>query len=135
MSEEMNEEMEMDDMEPTDVEQKSDEDLESGADGGPTGTSESDGQETVDSATETRDEEMDRLREAAASADQRVLKAQAEAENFRKRLRRDFEDQVKYASTQLVTDILDMVLEDAGREHRQMHGSHFAGLGWQQTSG
>lgn len=108
MSEEMNEEVEMDDMEPSDVEQKSDADIESGADLEPTGESESDGQETVESAAETRDEEMERLREAAASADQRVLKAQAEAENFRKRLRRDFEDQVKYASTQLVTDILEV---------------------------
>lgn len=65
-------------------------------------------QEAVDQVLETRDEEMDRLREAASSADGRVLKAQAEAENFRKRLRRDYEDQVKYAAVPLVTDVLEV---------------------------
>ena len=65
-------------------------------------------QEAVDQVLETRDEEMDRLREAANSADGRVLKAQAEAENFRKRLRRDYEDQVKYAPVPLVTDVLEV---------------------------
>lgn len=65
-------------------------------------------QEAVDQVLETRDEEMERLREAANSADGRVLKAQAEAENFRKRLRRDYEDQVKYASVPLVTDMLEV---------------------------
>ena len=65
-------------------------------------------QHAVDQVLETRDEEMERLREAADSADQRVLKAQAEAENFRKRLRRDYEDQVKYAAVPLVTDILEV---------------------------
>ncbi len=64
--------------------------------------------EAVDQVLETRDEEMDRLREAADSADGRVLKAQAEAENFRKRLRRDYEDQVKYAAVPLVTDVLEV---------------------------
>jgi molecular chaperone GrpE len=57
---------------------------------------------------ETRDEEMDRLREAADSADKRVLMAQAEAENFRKRMRRDYEDQLKYAAVPLVSDILQV---------------------------
>lgn len=57
---------------------------------------------------ETRDEEMDRLREAADSADKRVLMAQAEAENFRKRMRRDMEDQLKFASLPLVNDILQV---------------------------
>ncbi|MDB4506127.1 nucleotide exchange factor GrpE [bacterium] len=65
-------------------------------------------QDAVDQVLESRDEEMERLRETADSADMRVLKAQAEAENFRKRLRRDFEDQVKYASVPLVNDILEV---------------------------
>lgn len=59
-------------------------------------------------AGETRDEEMDRLRRTAAEADKRVLQAQAEAENFRKRMRRDFEDQIKFASTDLVVDLLEV---------------------------
>jgi molecular chaperone GrpE len=59
-------------------------------------------------AAETRDEEMDRLREAADSADKRVLMAQAEAENFRKRMRRDYEDQLKYAPKGVIIDILEV---------------------------
>ncbi len=58
--------------------------------------------------TETRDDEMNRLRQAADSADKRVLMAQAEAENFRKRMRRDFEEQSKFASLPLVTDLLQV---------------------------
>ncbi|PAY16916.1 nucleotide exchange factor GrpE [Rhodopirellula sp. SM50] len=64
--------------------------------------------ESVADVPPTRDEEMDRLRSAAAEADKRVLQAQAEAENFRKRMRRDFEDQVKFASTDLIVDLLQV---------------------------
>lgn len=64
--------------------------------------------EAVSEAPETRDEEMERLRTTAAEADKRVLQAQAEAENFRKRMRRDFEDQLKFASTELVVDMLEV---------------------------
>ena len=55
---------------------------------------------------ETRDEEMERLRAIADQAEKRVLMAQAEAENFRKRMRRDVEDQLRFASLPLVVDIL-----------------------------
>lgn len=58
--------------------------------------------------SETRDEEMERLRTTAAEADKRVLQAQAEAENFRKRMRRDFEDQLKYAALPMVNDLLQV---------------------------
>lgn len=66
--------------------------------------------EAVDAAmpAETRDEEMERLRHAADEADKRVLMAQAEAENFRKRMRRDYEDQIRYASMPMVTDLLQV---------------------------
>lgn len=56
----------------------------------------------------TRDEELERFREAADSADKRVLQAQAEAENFRKRMRRDYENQLKFAPLAIVTDILEV---------------------------
>jgi len=104
MSEEMNEQM--DDMNPPD----GDETVAQGHDAEPIPgvEPETEHQQAVDQVLETRDEEMERLREAADSADQRVLKAQAEAENFRKRLRRDYEDQVKYAAVPLVTDILEV---------------------------
>lgn len=55
---------------------------------------------------ETRDEEMERLRATAEQADKRVLMAQAEAENFRKRMRRDVEEQLRFAALPIVTDIL-----------------------------
>lgn len=64
-----------------------------------------------DSVTEipvSRDEEMERLQRTADEADKRVLQAQAEAENFRKRMRRDFEDQIKFASSDLVVDLLQV---------------------------
>ncbi|EMI43989.1 nucleotide exchange factor GrpE [Rhodopirellula sp. SWK7] len=61
-----------------------------------------------DAAPETRDEEMIRLRSEVEAADKRVLQAQAEAENFRKRMRRDYEDQLKFAAMPLVNDILQV---------------------------
>jgi molecular chaperone GrpE len=65
-------------------------------------------QEVAGEVLETRDEEMERLRTAAAEAEKRVLMAQAEAENFRKRMRRDFEDQLKFAALPLVADLLEV---------------------------
>lgn len=64
--------------------------------------------EATEPAPETRDEEMERLRTTAAEADKRVLMAQAEAENFRKRMRRDYEDRLKFAAVPLVTDLLEV---------------------------
>ena len=57
---------------------------------------------------ESRDEEMDRLRGEVQMAEKRVLLAQAESDNFRKRMRRDIEDQVKYAAMPIVTDVLQV---------------------------
>ncbi|TWU05732.1 nucleotide exchange factor GrpE [Stieleria varia] len=57
---------------------------------------------------ETRDEEMERLRGEVDAAEKRALMAQAEAENFRKRMRRDFEGQLKFATTNIVTDLLEV---------------------------
>lgn len=57
---------------------------------------------------ETRDEELERLRQEVETANRHALQAQAEAENFRKRMRRDFEDQIKFASLPLIGDILQV---------------------------
>jgi len=57
-------------------------------------------------APETRDEAMDRMRHEVEQARQRVLIAQAELENFRKRTRKDYEDQLKFAALPLVEDLL-----------------------------
>lgn len=57
---------------------------------------------------ETRDEEIERLRAAAEQAEKRALMAQAEAENFRKRMRRDMEEQLRFAALPLITDVLQV---------------------------
>lgn len=67
-----------------------------------------DDQDLVDDTPETRDEEMDRLRGEVDAADKRVLQAQADAENFRKRMRRDYEDQLKFAPMAVISDILQV---------------------------
>lgn len=67
-----------------------------------------DDSEVHEAAPETRDEEMQRLRGEVIAADKRVLQAQADAENFRKRMRRDYEDQLKFAPMAVVADILQV---------------------------
>lgn len=67
-----------------------------------------DDQDLVDDTPETRDEEMERLRDEVDAADKRVLQAQADAENFRKRMRRDYEDQLKFAPMAVISDILQV---------------------------
>lgn len=64
--------------------------------------------ENADSVVDARDEEMERLRASSDSAEKRVLMAQAEAENTRKRVRRDFEDRLKYAAVPLIVDLLEV---------------------------
>ena len=46
------------------------------------------------------------LREQLNDANNRVLRAQAELENFRKRVRRDMDEQRQYANLPLVSDLL-----------------------------
>jgi molecular chaperone GrpE len=46
------------------------------------------------------------MRHEVEQARQRVLIAQAELENFRKRTRKDYEDQLKFAALPLVEDLL-----------------------------
>ncbi len=55
---------------------------------------------------ESRDEELERLHSEVADANNRVLMAQADLENFRKRMRRDMEDQIRFASIPIVSDLL-----------------------------
>ena len=66
------------------------------------------GAQSSEPAPESRDEEMSRLRGEVEAANRRVLQAQADAENFRKRMRRDYEDQLKYAVIPLVSDLLQV---------------------------
>jgi len=57
---------------------------------------------------------MDRMRHEVEQARQRVLIAQAELENFRKRTRKDFEDQLRFAALPLAEDLL-MVRDNLAR--------------------
>ncbi len=55
---------------------------------------------------ESRDEAMMRMRHEVEQSRQRVLIAQAELENFRKRTRKDYEEQLRFAALPLVEDLL-----------------------------
>ena len=61
-----------------------------------------------DPAPMSRDEELEAMRREVEEANKRVLLSQAESENFRKRMRRDYEDQLKFASLNLISDILQV---------------------------
>lgn len=54
-------------------------------------------------------EELDALRAKLAEAQDRFLRTQAELENYRKRARRELEDERKYAEIGLVADLLPVV--------------------------
>jgi len=51
----------------------------------------------------------DDLKAAVEDANRRVLMAHAEMENLRKRMRRDYEDQLKYATMPLLKDLLPVL--------------------------
>lgn len=53
--------------------------------------------------------ELERLRGDLSEAGDRVLRAQAELENFRKRARREMEDERRYANMPLLRDLLPVV--------------------------
>lgn len=56
----------------------------------------------------SRDEAMQQMAAEVEQARQRVLMAQAELENFRKRTRKDYEDQIRFAAMPLVEDLLQV---------------------------
>jgi len=60
-------------------------------------------------ANETPEQIVDLLEQQVAEFRDRELKAQAELENFRKRLLRDTEQQLKYAVVPFVRDLLEVV--------------------------
>ena len=54
-------------------------------------------------------EEIVRLAEELKQANDRSLRAQAELENFRRRMRREMEDERRYAALPLISDLLNVV--------------------------
>ena len=74
--------------------------------------------ETIDAAMEAEAagagpveelSEVEQLQAQVADAEKRVLIAHADLENYRKRTRRDMQDQMKYASLRLMTELLESV--------------------------
>ncbi|MEQ1829083.1 MAG: nucleotide exchange factor GrpE, partial [Pirellula sp.] len=66
--------------------------------------------EAFDSASsESPEQIVDMLEQQVADLKDRELKAQAELENFRKRILRDTEQQLKYALVPFVRDLLEVV--------------------------
>ena len=64
---------------------------------------------SADSFFASSDEEVDQLRQKLADAEKRVLIAHADLENFRKRMRREREDELKYANAPLLSDLLPVI--------------------------
>ena len=58
---------------------------------------------------ENSDATITRLEQELRDANQRVLRVQAELENYRKRVRREMEDERRYAIVPLVKDLLHVV--------------------------
>lgn len=102
-------------------------------------------EETVDSGGEQAEhaEDFDRVLEEAienaaeppptdnervAEAEREVLRVRAEMENFRKRMQRDSDQQLKYANMSIVRDLLDVV-DNLNRATEAAQGEeHAAGL-------
>ncbi|GAA4439170.1 nucleotide exchange factor GrpE [Bremerella cremea] len=75
---------------------------------------------SADTYFSTSDDPIEQLKQDLVDAEKRVLLAQADLENFRKRMRREREDELKYANMPLLADLLPVVdnlqraLESAG---------------------
>ena len=59
-------------------------------------------------ATADRQDELEKLQNEVREANDRALRSHAELENFRKRSRREMEDERRYASLPLMRDILNV---------------------------
>ncbi len=78
----------------------------SGADEGPDADVQAGG---ADAAFEASEVEISKLRADLEDASDRVLRAQAELENFRKRTRREIDDERRYAALPLLRDLLPVL--------------------------
>ncbi len=63
----------------------------------------------ADAAFEAGEEQINKLRADLDDASDRVLRAQAELENYRKRARRELEDERRYAAMPMLRDLLPVV--------------------------
>jgi molecular chaperone GrpE len=67
-----------------------------------------------DLAIESAESEIEKLRTDLEEAGDRLLRAQAELENYRKRARRELDDSLRYAAMPLLRDLLP-VIDNLGR--------------------
>ena len=65
--------------------------------------------EAVGDSVDSPVSNQDQLKQKLVEAEKQVLLAQADLENFRRRTRRDMQDQLKYASLPLMNEILEAV--------------------------
>jgi molecular chaperone GrpE len=72
------------------------------------------GNDAAAAALEASEAEIAKLRADLEDASDRVLRAQAEMENYRKRARREMEDERRYAMLPLMQDLIP-VLDNIGR--------------------
>lgn len=61
------------------------------------------------SEADTAEAEVEKLRTDLEEAGDRLLRAQAELENYRKRARRELEDSLRYAAMPLLRDLLPVI--------------------------
>ena len=59
--------------------------------------------------SQSPEEEIEKLKSDVADAEKRILMAHADMENYRKRARRDMQEQVRYAALPLMNELLDAV--------------------------
>jgi len=62
-----------------------------------------------DAVLQAQNSSSETVDERVLAADREVLRARAEMENFRKRMQRDAEQQLKYANISLIRDLLEVV--------------------------
>ena len=67
-----------------------------------------DNPETIELVESSDLEDSSDLATQLAEAEKRCLIAQADLENYRKRAQRDFQERIKYAPLQLMTEILEI---------------------------
>jgi molecular chaperone GrpE len=71
-------------------------------------------QSANDAVIESAESEIEKLRTDLEEAGDRLLRAQAELDNYRKRARRELEDSLRYATMPLLRDLLPLI-DNLGR--------------------
>lgn len=66
-------------------------------------------QGAVEEATPALQQEMEQLQAELAEARDKILRAQADLENYRKRARKELEEERRYANVPLLLDLLEVV--------------------------